>query len=143
MQSRYAIIAMSIAALFGAAEARDFSEGEVWSYKSRPGEAGSTLLINRVETDSKLGSIYHISLSGVRVKNLRAPSGISTELAHFPVSQQTLEQSCIKLLGTSKPNPKYLEGYAEWKRAFDQGNAGVFTTSVAEIVDVVESTTSR
>jgi hypothetical protein len=36
------------------------------------------------------------------------------------------------------PNPVYREGYATWKRAFEAGNAGVFTISVAEIIGVIE-----
>lgn len=140
---RKLILIMSIASFFGLASAREFSEGQIWSYKTRNGEQGSTLLVNKVEADPKLGSIYHISLSGVRVKNPRAPSGVSSELPHFPVSKETLEQSCIKLVGCSKPNPQYLDGYAEWKGAFDQGRAGIFTISAAEIVDVVEAAVNK
>ena len=123
--------------------ARDFAEQQVWSYKTRKGEEGSTILINKVENDAKLGQIFHISVAKVRVKNPRAPSGVSNELPHFPVSKQTLEASCTKLVGKSAPNPDYLEGYNEWKRAFDQGKAGVFTISVAEIVQIVEDTLNR
>lgn len=137
------ILTMSMASLFGLANAREFSEGQVWSYKTRNGEQGSKLLINKVEADPKLGSVYHISLSGVHVQNPSAPSGINTELPHFPVSKQTLEQSCIKLLGRSEPNPQYLDGYSAWKSAFDQGRAGIFTISVAEIVDAVETAVNK
>ena len=134
---------MSIASFFGFAKAHDFSEGQVWSYKTRPGEESSTLLINKIEADPALGPIYHISLFKVRVKNAHAPSGFSSDLPHFPVSKETLEKSCVKRVGYSKPNPEYLEGYAQWKQAFEQGRAGIFTISVAEIVGVVEQTLSK
>jgi hypothetical protein len=43
----------------------------------------------------------------------------------------------------SPPNPAYLAGYEEWKRAFDEGRADIFTISVAEIVDVVEAALNK
>lgn len=134
---------MSLASALGAVNASDFAEGQVWAYRARAGEESSTLLINKIESDPDLGAIYHVSVSGVRVKNPHAPSGLTTDLPHFPVSNKTLEQSCIKIVGHGKPNPQYLEGYAEWRGAFNRGNAGIFTISVAEIVDIVESTLNR
>jgi hypothetical protein len=134
-----AILAMSIASFFGFAQARDFLEGQVWSYKTRPGEENSTLLINKVEADPRLGAIFHVSVSGVSVKNSRAPSGVTSTLPHFPVSKQTLEQSCVKLIGKGPSNTEYREGYAEWRTAFDQGKAGIFSISISEIINGVET----
>ena len=129
---------MSLFSFFGIARAADFAEGQVWSYKTRAGEEASTCLINKIESDSKLGPIYHISVFGVTIKNSRAPSGITTDLPHFPVSKKTLDESLIKVVSKSKTNPAYLEGYQEWKSAFDEGNAGIFNIPVSEIVSVVE-----
>jgi hypothetical protein len=123
--------------------AQEFKEGQVWSYRTRVNEQGSTLLINKVESEPKLGSIFHISVSGVKVKNRRAPGGVTQELPHLPVSRKTLEESVLKLAGTTAPNPSYREGYATWKQAFDAGNAGIFTIPVAEIVGFVEKTVSQ
>jgi hypothetical protein len=123
--------------------AQDFKEGQVWSYRTRPNENGSTLLINKVESDAKLGSIFHINVSGVKVKNQRAPSGVTQHLPHFPVSKKTLEDSVLKLVGTVTPNLEYREGYVTWKHAFDAGNAGIFTISVAEIVGFIEKTVNQ
>ena len=132
------IILMSLLAFLGFARAADFSEGQVWSYKTRAGEEASTFLINKIEFHPKLGSIYHVSVSGVKIKNPRTPTGITSELPHFPVSKETLNKSITKLAGKSKINPEYQQGYQEWKSAFDKGDAGIFTIPVAEIVGVVE-----
>lgn len=120
------------------AAAHDFKEGQVWSYRTRPHEAGSTLLINKIEANSKLGPIFHISLSGLKIKNPRASSGFSDRLPHSPVSQQTLDRSVVALIGNAAPDPAYLEGHATWKKAFDAGQGGIFTITVAEIVDTIE-----
>jgi hypothetical protein len=123
--------------------AQQFAQGQVWEYTSRPSDAGSTLLINKVESDPKLGLIFHISVRAVKVKNKRAPSGITTELPHFPVSTKTLEASVTKQLRAEPPNPEYLEGYAAWRHAFENGRAGIFTIPVAEIVEVVEKSINQ
>jgi hypothetical protein len=127
----------------GCAMTDKYAEGQVWSYKTRDGEQGSTLQINRIEHDPKLGDIFHISVDGVRLDNPHAPGGITARLPHFPVSQQTLDKSCIESTGTAPVNPDYLEGYRAWREAFDAGQAGVFDIPVAEIVDIVESSISQ
>lgn len=131
---------MGLLSILGVANAADYSQGQLWSYKTRPGEEKSTVLINKVETHEKLGKIFHISVEGVRVVNRHHASGFSTELPHFPVSEETLKKSLVKRIGQRAPNPDYVEGYNTWKSAFDAGKAGIFTISVAEIVGVVEKT---
>jgi hypothetical protein len=110
----------------------------VWAYNARPGEEQSTLVIDKVEDDAKLGRIYHISVSGIRIKV--GGSAFANELPHLPVSLETLRLSCTTLLGQAVPNSKYLPGYRLWKEARDAGHAGVYTISVAEIVTVTETT---
>ncbi|WP_082938484.1 hypothetical protein [Mitsuaria sp. 7] len=137
------LIALTPLATMTEALSQEFKEGQVWSYRTRSNDQGSTLLINKVEFDAKLGSIFHISVNGVKVKNRRAPNGITQDLPHFPVSRKTLEDSALKLVGTSAPNPDYREGHATWKQAFEAGEAGIFTIPVAEIVDFIEKTVNQ
>lgn len=118
---------------------RQYAEGQVWTFRARAGEEGATLLINKVEQDPRLGEIYHISVFGVRLDNPRAPGGVTTDLPHFPVSRETLDKSCLELRGVSEPNSEYLPGYAQWREAFDAGQAGVFDIPVDKIVDIVQS----
>ena len=137
------LLTMSLLSFLGLASADDFAEGQLWSYHTRKGEENSRVLINKVETSPKLGKIFHISVSDVKVKNPRIAGGVSTDLPHFPVSQETLQKSLTRLRGKSTPHPDYREGYQTWKSAFDQGEAGIFTIGVAEIVDVVEQSINR
>ena len=137
------VIIMSLFSILGLTNANGYSEGQVWSYKTRPGEEESTVLINKVESHEKLGKIFHISVSGVKVKNPHIAGGFSSDLPHFPVSEETLKKSLTKLAGKSKPNPEYLEGYNTWKEAFDAGQAGIFTISVSEIIGFVEVTINK
>jgi len=119
----------------------EFSVGQVWAYKTRSGEEQSTLVIDKVEEDPKLGRIYHISVSNIQI---RLDTGtVANELPHLPVSPETLKSSCTTLLGKTVPNAKYLPGYRLWKEAYDAGHAGVYTISVAEIVTVTEKTLQK
>lgn len=137
------LLIMSLLSFFRIASSQDYAESQVWSYKARKGEETSRVLINKVETNPKLGNIFHISVSGVKVKNPRIAGGISTDLPHFPVSEETLKKSLTKLTGKSLPNPDYYEGYQTWKSAFDKGEAGVFTIDVADIVGVIEQAINK
>lgn len=106
MKLSHCLVIMSLLSFFGIASAQDFAEGQVWSYKARKGEDKSQVVINKIEIDPKLGKIFHISVSGVKVKNPRIAGGISTELPHFPVSEETLKRSLIKLKGTEANQPR-------------------------------------
>lgn len=140
-----ALLLAALTPLFAMSDVRaqEFKEGQVWSYRARPNEPGSTLLIDKVESDARLGFIYHISVTGVRVKNRRASDGVTEDLPHLPVSRKTLEDSVVKIVGNAAPNLSYLDGYATWKQAFEAGNAGIFTITVAEIVDFIETTLNQ
>ncbi len=140
---RNLVTIMNLLSIFGIAKASEYAEGQVWSYKTRPGEEKSTVLINKVETHEKLGKIFHISVEGVKVANRRHPSGVTTELPHLPVSEETLKKSLVKLVGKQTPNPNYIEGYTTWKLAFDAGDAGIFTISVSELVGFIEETINK
>ena len=130
---------MSLLSILGLAQGADYAEGQVWKYKTRAGEANSTLQISKVESDPKLGKIFHISVFQVHVKNPGLASGVTTELPHFPVSRQTLDASVTQLIGTSPVKAAYQEGYAQWRQAFDAHKAGIFTIPVNQIVASVES----
>jgi hypothetical protein len=122
------------------ATAPDFSTGQVWAYRTRPGEEMSRLLIDKVEDDSRLGRIYHISITGIHIGRMDASRRYLNELPHLPVSAKTLMLSCTTLVGESEPNPDYLNGYQVWRKAFEAGRAGVYTISVSEIVDTADHT---
>jgi hypothetical protein len=118
-----------------------FAVGQKWAYKTRPGEEQSTLVIDKVEDDPRLGRIYHISVSDVRIK--LGSDIFANALPHLPVSLETLKLSCTTLLGEVVPNEQYLPGYRLWKEAHDAGHAGIYTISVAEIVTVAEKTLQK
>jgi len=113
--------------------------GQVWAYRTRPGDQGSTLTIGRLEESAVAGRVVHISVSDVHIKNPRIAGGYSTQLPHAPFSETAIEQSVTELVGKASPPPDFEAGYQQWQQA----RGGVFTISVAEAVDFVEQRLNR
>jgi hypothetical protein len=112
----------------------ELAVGQVWGYRTRQVDQGSTLTIGKLETIPKVGEVVHVSISGVHVKNGHVAGGYSTELPHAPFSKEALTQSLTTRMSQAEPPPEFEQGYLEWQKA--QG--GVFTVSVAEAVDFAE-----
>jgi hypothetical protein len=108
--------------------------GQVWAYRARPVDEGSTLTIGRLEDLAGLGSVVHISVAGVRVKNPGVPGGFSNEIPHLPFTHAAIEASITRLVGQASVPAKFEVGYQQWQEA----KGGAFSVSVAEAVDLVE-----
>ena len=111
-----------------------FSPGQVWAYETREGESNSRVTILKIEKSTDL-TIVHIRIDDVKINNPHAPSKLSEFVPHAPIDREALAGSVTELERTVKDIPDYAEGYRTWK----QNQGGVFTTSVAEIVDFVEA----
>lgn len=121
----------------------EYAVGQVWTYHVRPGDEGSTLQINRMDQDPKLGTIFHISVFGVHISGSHLTSSIASELAHLPVSKQTLDASVKALSSGPHRQVAYEEGYSVWRQAFDSGHAGVYTITIAEIISIAEKAIAK
>ena len=116
-----------------------YAVGQLWACQGRHDGEQPTLLINRIDQHPLGGgNIYHVTLEGLKIRNPRVPEGVMTQLAHAPVTDQTLQRSQLRLLGQRAADPAYLQGYGQWREAFDAGNAGSFGVSVATILEIIE-----
>jgi hypothetical protein len=116
-----------------------FASDQIWEYKTRPHEEASRIIICRVESDPKLGEIVHIYVNGVRLKNGRAPGGYNEFIGHMPYSSDALRKFVTKLESSDAQLPPFEDGYREWRSAFDQGKAGVWTAPVSEAITGMEA----
>jgi TonB family protein len=116
-----------------------YKPGQKWSYKARPGEEDSYLIVLKVDNDEKLGNIIHIALRKLKMKNERSPDGVSENLNHMPFSQEALDKSGPKLLEEKTDLPDFAKGYQMWRDAFDAGRGGIYSITVAEAVNAVEA----
>ena len=120
-----------------------FAPGQRWAYHTRPQDDGSTLLVLKVESDPRIGTIVSVSVSNLHLKNPQSPDGFSSNVQHMPFALAALEKSVTKLLTIDVPLPQFEESYRTWRDAFDAGHAGIYTISVSEAVQVMEDTLNK
>jgi hypothetical protein len=116
----------------------DYTEGQVWSYRTRTGEEASTLVIRCMESYPDEGEVFHIGIDNVRLRNHRIDGGLQTALRHAAVSRETLDASVVALQEIAAPDEGWREGYEVWGQAFANGDAGVFDIPVAAVLDYIE-----
>lgn len=116
-----------------------YKEGQVWSYNTREHEKESKIYISKIDYDDELGAIYHIYIDNLKIKNPYIDTEYQDILPHLPASEKTLDDSLLtKVSDTFDKSISIDEGYRQWKKAFDENNAGIFTIPIHEIIDSVE-----
>ena len=126
MRYLIAIIAFTLSFTTNAAE---LQPGQVWKYKTRLGEQTSTLTILKVEKYKDLGSVVHIRVDAIRMKN-PLKGNIVTDVPHLPFKEDAVQKSITELVRKSTDIPPFQEGYDTWKSAYLAGKAGAFETNV-------------
>ncbi len=111
----------------------DFAVGEVWAYRTRRGEEQSKVQIKLIEEHPKLGIVFHVGLTNLRIKG---PEGFLCTITHVPLSAAAFAQSVTARIATDPVDEDYREGYEEWRAA---ENAGIFMLPLSEIVGYLES----
>jgi hypothetical protein len=122
----------------GGAFAETYEVGQVWSYKTRPQEKSSTLIVLRIDNTSKLGQVVFVGLKDVRLLH---PSGkVVSSMSPLPFTKDALDQSVIKLLGKTDKLMESSFGYEKWKEAQFAGKKPLtYAKPVAEIVNGLEN----
>lgn len=119
-----------------------YAPGQVWTYRTRPGEESSRITILKVDQHDKLGNIIHIHVSNVAIKSPSAPDGVAKVIHHSPYTEKAIDDSVLELGAENVELPDFQEGYDTWKEAFDKSEAGVFSISVSEGVAAMEQVLS-
>ena len=135
---RWLVFGALLGAAGGVAAAENYEVGQVWSYKTRPSEATSTLMILRIDNSSKAGQVIFIGLQDVRVKH---PSGkVFSSMSPLPFTKEALDKSVVKQVGKADKLMSSNFGYLKWKEAQLAGKTPpTYAKSVAEIVDALEN----
>lgn len=113
-----------------------FKVGQIWKYHNRKGEDNSTCTILKIETyDITKDTIIHIRIDGVKLYSPNAPNGYVDVIGHLPCTIQSVSKSVTEMVGVTRDLPAYAEGYAAWKKAWDEGKGGYFTAELDEVVE--------
>lgn len=115
-----------------------YQEGQVWRYETRVGEENSTLTILLVESYPRVGTIVHICVEWVQLQPVGSPEGTVNRIAHMPFGEGALDASVTELAGQTSVLPDFTDGYVDWRRAFEAGDAGIFVIPVAQAVEFIE-----
>lgn len=119
----------------------DFQPGQVWRVKSRPQDKDPHVAVLAVHFDLQLGTIVSIAMTGVHIRNAFVDGGVQTQLPHAPISAESLAAAVSELVAENGPtaeHPGFAGAYQEWQRPFEKGEAGVFTISLSDILDLIE-----
>jgi hypothetical protein len=116
----------------------DYAEGQVWTYDHRPGEDGSRVVIRKIGVEPEDGEVFHVSILGVKLRNHRVPGGAQPAMHHAAVLRTTLDKSLRTLTPATDADTAWEDGYAVWRQAYDNGDAGVFELTIAEILGYIE-----
>ncbi|MDB5809503.1 MAG: hypothetical protein JWN94_1625 [Betaproteobacteria bacterium] len=133
-----ALIGGLLMCVAGGALAENYEPGQVWSYKTRPQEKDSTLMVLRIDNTTKLGQVIFIGLKELRVRH---PNGnVIATMSPLPFTKEALDKSVVKIIGKSDDLMKFSFGYQQWKQAQFQGKKPpTYVKTVAEIVDALEN----
>lgn len=110
-----------------------FRPGQVWQYKTRSHEENSTLTVLKIESLPKMGTIIHIRVEQIRLRNCTGGPE-PDKFEHMPFARESIERSVTKLVKETAV-PVFESGYDQWRKAC----GGVYTVTVAEAVNVAES----
>ena len=116
----------------------EFAPGQAWTYRTRPGEEASRVVIRKKDIEPEDGEVFHISILGVKLRNHRLPGGLQPAMHHAAVARATLDQSLLAYEGDGDDDEVWMDGYAVWRQAYDHGDAGVFDIPVSEILGYIE-----
>jgi hypothetical protein len=116
----------------------DYAEGQAWTYRTRPGEEASRVMIRRVDIEPEDGEVFHVSILDVKLRNHKVPGGSQPAMHHAAVLRGTLDASLLQADGDADTDETWLNGYDVWRQAYDNGDAGVFDLTVAEILGYIE-----
>ncbi|WP_010461794.1 hypothetical protein [Pseudomonas mandelii] len=113
---------------------KELKVGDIWAYKNRPGEDGSTLTILKIENYPKLGKVIHIRVDGFQMINPVTGSEFN-EMPHLPFQAKALERSITHRVGETAEITDFSQGYMAWRTAFDERKAGAFKITVRQVLD--------
>ena len=120
-----------------------YKVGQVWAYRTRPNEPNSSLTVVKVELQYGTAVVVHIHVDDLNLKPAESGGLPGTTASHLPFSENALDASVTNMIDHVVVLPDFEEGYMMWREAFLEGKAGIFSLTVAEVIDFIESTMSN
>lgn len=110
----------------------NFTAGQRWTYRTRPGETASRVLVMDVEADN-----VHIRLTGVAV---RLSSGQAIDSFFMPIQRDVLA-ACVTTLEV-EADPDFEGAHKAWTTEHDTRGQGFFTVELDRFLTSLEGAKS-
>ncbi len=121
-----------------------FKAGQVWHYKTRNGEEGSTLTVLKIDKSPAVGVIVHVAVNGIQYHSCVPTTKPDDHIEHMPFTKKALESSVTGLAkGPEPPLPDFFAAYSQWRTLYTEHKAGLYSSTVAEALDFGEKTFRR
>ena len=120
------------------ASSPQFRVGQVWRYQTRPGEGASRVIIGRIERIEGIGKVVHVKLTDLKLMSSAAPGSVATIMFHVPMREDWLAASLVELTPERGDLQGFAEGYGKWLAAYRNGDAGVLSIPLSEVVATME-----
>ncbi|WP_182085155.1 hypothetical protein [Aureimonas sp. ME7] len=114
----------------------DLAPGQVWTYSDAVSPT-SRVVIGRVDDFGDGIQVVSIAVTDVPIPTVDASR---QTIGHMPFAPDGILPSLIRLEEDGAISDGFEDGYATWRSAWDEGQAGAFTLSVADAVDAIAQT---
>ena len=140
MQSFWRAVFLALLALAASAAcANDYEVGQIWSYRARPQDPASALMILHIDKDTPRGEVIVIRIVNV---NFQSANGkmVVLELNPPPFRPAALDRSVIKITGKADKLNWNDKAYRNWRQALSEGkNVPLYDKPVAAVVSELET----
>jgi hypothetical protein len=117
-----------------------FQPGQVWAYRTRPGEEGSRIIVGAIDRVPKEGRVVHITVTRIRLRTANVPGGYANQISHLAIGESFLLESIREQVDTTGIDPGDFEGgYENWLDAYEAGSLFVQKVPLAEALDRIEA----
>jgi hypothetical protein len=115
------------------------ARGQVWSYRTRPGEEGSLLVVGAIDRAPGRGRVVHVKVTGVLFKAPQLPGGYAHEIMHLTLTEDALLESVTEQVDAPGVTLRGFDGgYANWLDAYEAGTLFVQKVPLAKALTALE-----
>lgn len=135
---RRAVLFALLALAATAACANDYEAGQMWSYRARPQDPSSAVMILLIDKDTPRGEVIFVRVINV---NFQSPGGkmVVMALSPLPFTRAALDRSVIKMTGKTSQLNWTDTRYRLWKQAASEGKkVELYDKTVAAAVSELE-----
>ena len=113
---------------------KKLKEGQIWKYKTRPGEENSTITILKIERitgeNGRPVTIVFVQINGLKIRDIYRPDVQVDHIQPYPFHMKTLLNSLTQLVSENNKIPDFEATYNKWR-----GGKGAYL--VVNIIKVI------